>query len=84
MSDLLTDGDYRGAVLNNAAVSSGIDVNILEKDLWVCWLLGRLGEVPDVPPFTFKGGTSLSKVHKLIHRFSEDIDLTLARPSAPG
>ena len=30
-----------------------------------------------VPTLIFKGGTSLSKCHKLIDRFSEDIDLTL-------
>ncbi len=28
---------------------------------------------------TFKGGTSLSKVYKLIDRFSEDIDLSIER-----
>ena len=27
----------------------------------------------------FKGGTSLSKCYKIIHRFSEDVDLTLDR-----
>jgi predicted nucleotidyltransferase component of viral defense system len=30
-----------------------------------------------VPNLIFKGGTSLSKCHKIINRFSEDIDLTL-------
>jgi hypothetical protein len=30
-------------------------------------------------PFIFKGGTSLSKVWKAIHRFSEDIDISLSR-----
>jgi len=29
-----------------------------------------------MPQLTFEGGTSLSKVHGLIDRFSEDIDLT--------
>lgn len=31
------------------------------------------------PHLTFKGGTSLSKVWKLIDRFFEDIDLTIDR-----
>jgi len=31
----------------------------------------------EVPGLIFKGGTSLSKCHKVINRFSEDIDLTL-------
>ena len=30
-----------------------------------------------MPNLLFKGGTSLSKCHKIINRFSEDIDLTL-------
>ena len=30
--------------------------------------------------FQMKGGTSLSKGHKLIHRFSEDIDLLIEPP----
>jgi hypothetical protein len=34
-------------------------------------------------PFVFKGGTSLSKAHNLIDRFSEDIDLSMnVRPTA--
>jgi hypothetical protein len=51
---------------------------IVEKDFWVCWTLGRLFSDPDLSRnILFKGGTSLSKVFKLIERFSEDIDLIL-------
>ncbi len=51
---------------------------ILEKDLWVSWLLGLLFAQPKLAPFlVFKGGTSLSKVFGVIDRFSEDIDLCL-------
>jgi hypothetical protein len=57
----------------------GEGLRVIEKDLWVCWLLARLHDVPGVPGLTFKGGTSLSKVHDLIQRFSEDIDLTFSR-----
>ena len=53
---------------------------IVEKDFWVCWTLKRLFTVTDnFPRFIFKGGTSLSKVFKLIGRFSEDIDLSCNR-----
>lgn len=45
----------------------------------MCWLLARLHDIPEMPALTFKGGTSLSKVHRLIERFSEDIDLTFSR-----
>jgi predicted nucleotidyltransferase component of viral defense system len=31
------------------------------------------------PYLTFKGGTSLSKVYRLIDSFSEDIDLSIER-----
>ena len=51
---------------------------IIEKDFWVVWILGRLFSLEKVRPYlTFKGGTSLSKVYRLIDRFSEDIDLSM-------
>ena len=48
---------------------------IIEKDYYVTIFLDAL--VKRVPNLIFKGGTSLSKCHKVINRFSEDIDLTL-------
>jgi hypothetical protein len=51
---------------------------ILEKDFWVCWLLGILYESRFAASLVFKGGTSLSKVFGVIDRFSEDIDLSLS------
>ncbi len=50
---------------------------VLEKDFWVCWILEVLFSMPNAHPMAFKGGTSLSKVYDIIHRFSEDIDITL-------
>ena len=51
---------------------------VVEKDFWVCWTLDRLfGSVTMARKILFKGGTSLSKVFRLIERFSEDIDLIL-------
>jgi hypothetical protein len=48
----------------------------VEKDFWVCWNLRELFSLPDIGShLNFKGGTSLSKVWKLIERFSEDIDI---------
>ena len=49
---------------------------ILEKDIWVCWVLQSLFSMPDPHPMAFKGGTSLSKVYRIIDRFSEDVDVT--------
>ncbi len=56
----------------------GIDPVIVEKDFWVCWLLGRIFTEPKLADAcVFKGGTSLSKVFNAIARFSEDIDLAI-------
>ena len=52
---------------------------LIEKDFWVCWLLGLLFADPELAPhLVFKGGTSLSKVYGIIERFSEDIDLSMS------
>src|SRR5690606_35307648 len=55
---------------------TGRPAHLLEKDIWVVWALRTLFESPLSADLTFKGGTSLSKVYKIIDRFSEDIDLT--------
>lgn len=52
---------------------------LLEKDFWVCWLLGVLFVEPEVAPhLVLKGGTSLAKVFGAIDRFSEDVDLSMS------
>ena len=52
---------------------------MVEKDFWVCWLLGLLfADAELAPHLVFKGGTSLSKVYGVIDRFSEDIDLSVS------
>lgn len=57
---------------------------VLEKDFWVCWMLGLLfGRAEWGETLVFKGGTALSKVFGLIRRFSEDIDLSVS-PAALG
>lgn len=50
---------------------------VLEKDVWVCWVLQTLFTMPGRLPMAFKGGTSLAKVFGAINRFSEDADVTL-------
>jgi hypothetical protein len=51
----------------------------IEKDFWVSIVLDIIynGLTNDRPRILFKGGTSLSKVHGLIKRFSEDVDFTI-------
>lgn len=51
---------------------------IVEKDFWICWMLGYLfGQSIIRRQAVFKGGTSLSKAYGLIRRMSEDIDIIL-------
>lgn len=68
----------RRELFAETAVVKGMTPAVVEKDFWVCWTLGRLFAHPDLSRLLmFKGGTSLSKVFKLVERFSEDIDLIL-------
>lgn len=69
----------RGLVFEQAAVARAVDPVIVEKEFWVCWLLGVLFAMPELAPhLVFKGGTSLSKVFGVIDRFSEDVDLSVS------
>lgn len=52
---------------------TGVHSAIIEKDYYVTLLLQKI--VEKNPEIIFKGGTSLSKCHKIINRFSEDIDI---------
>lgn len=67
----------RRNILQTAATQLGQQAKILEKDVWLCWTLQALFSMPDAHPMAFKGGTSLSKIHGAINRFSEDVDVTL-------
>lgn len=71
----LSRQDQREA-LEHGRAATGRPAHLLEKDIWVVWALDALFSSPLAADLTFKGGTSLSKVHRLIDRFSEDIDLT--------
>lgn len=69
----------RDAFIQEAAARLGTLPLIVEKDYWVCWLLGVIFNDPRWEPhLVFKGGTSLSKVFNAIRRFSEDIDLSVS------
>jgi hypothetical protein len=70
--------DERRPYIEQAAIQRNVSPIILEKDFWVCWLLGLLFGSEFAGSLVFKGGTSLSKVFGVIDRFSEDIDLSLS------
>lgn len=70
----------RAVYIEETAARLGLPKGSIEKDFWVCWTLRLLFELPFWgPSLTFKGGTSLSKGFGLIKRFSEDIDIVIAR-----
>ena len=51
---------------------------MIEKDFWVCYVLEHIFSDEQLSKILrFKGGTSLSKAHGIIERFSEDVDLIL-------
>lgn len=60
-------------VLESASGKSGIQVDIVEKDYYVTLILSEIARRSALA--VFKGGTSLSKAHKAVNRFSEDIDI---------
>ncbi len=74
----LTTAQQR-TILEQAAIKQGLPKQAIEKDLWVTAILQILFSLPCAESLVFKGGTSLSKVWKLISRFSEDIDLAIDR-----
>ncbi|MCQ2467078.1 MAG: nucleotidyl transferase AbiEii/AbiGii toxin family protein [Clostridia bacterium] len=58
------------------------DFAIIEKDYYVTMILKLLAEKSE--NCVFKGGTSLSKCHKVIDRFSEDIDISFSNALTQG
>ncbi len=61
------------AILATADYMDMRDIYI-EKDYWVTIALYEIFHSEMASQAVFKGGTALSKCHKLIERFSEDID----------
>ena len=78
----LESAEERADFIYQFAIPAKIPAYIVEKDFWVCWLLGRIFATPELgAQCVFKGGTSLSKVFGAIKRFSEDVDLGLTPAS---
>ncbi len=63
--------------LRAASQHLGINLEFVEKDYWITWVLSRLANSKYVNDSVFKGGTSLSKGFDLIERFSEDVDIAI-------
>ena len=70
--------EERKNIFQNVAYKMGINAAIVEKDYWVCLTLYFLFSKSSFKnSLVFKGGTCLSKIYKVIERFSENIDLIL-------
>lgn len=81
MSCLDWPESLRQTLIKEAAKYYVISDVFVEKDLWAITLLQRVLSLH--PDLVFKGGTSLSKCHHIINRFSEDIDISLTKPHYP-
>src|SRR6266699_1967633 len=72
--------EERRIFFEGTAAPRNIQAQIVEKDFWVCWTLKELFRLPVVGEhLIFKGGTSLSKVFKVIERFSVSAGRTSPR-----
>lgn len=69
--------DEQKELLQGVEYRTPWSTRMLEKDVWVVWTLDALFRQPNAPRYAFKGGTCLSKVYGAIHRFREDVDITL-------
>ena len=67
----LRPADDRALHWRDYSNRAGVPEFIVEKDFWVCWLLGHIFATPQLgAECVFKGGTSLSKVFHAIDRFA--------------
>ena len=82
MEFLHNDKETFSQAINLVTYKNGIRPEIVEKDYYVTMILRLLSE--RLPFIVFKGGTSLSKCHKAIKRFSEDIDITIDTTISQG
>lgn len=82
MSQFLHDHKDFLSLINILAEEMNIVPSLIEKDYWIMHVLYGLKKQNF--DFELKGGTSLSKGYKLIHRFSEDIDIHIKPPEKFG
>lgn len=69
--------EQRRRSITEVEYAERIRAKAIEKDWWVTLTLKALFTGKYKNDLLFKGGTSLSKCWKLIHRFSEDIDIAI-------
>lgn len=77
-ADYLHNHPQFADLIRIVAAEKRIDPALVEKDYWIMHCLYGLQQLE--LEFELKGGTSLSKGHKIINRFSEDIDIQIHPP----
>lgn len=82
MPDYLHNHKDFAALIKILGEEKGIEPGLVEKDYWIMHVLYGLKQQGF--DFELKGGTSLSKGYKIIHRFSEDIDIHIKPPAKFG
>ena len=64
----------RRDLFQESARQRGTNPAVIEKDFWVCWVLKKLFDDPElVTQLVFKGGTSLAKVQDATLHFGATI-----------
>ena len=76
--------DVFGTLIEESRSMFDVPAAYIEKDYWVTRSLMLLSISDVADKIVFKGGTSLSKAHKIITRFSEDIDLAVLNIDQSG
>jgi hypothetical protein len=76
--------DLLEGAITRASEQTGIPIQQIRKDFWLTEALRGAVEHANAhgARVVFKGGTSLSKVFRLIERFSEDVDLLVIAPGS--
>lgn len=64
-------------IIDTLNTRTGIAIDIIEKDYYVCLILKELSKNQERLKAYFKGGTAVYKILENMNRFSEDIDLTV-------
>lgn len=64
-------------IIDTFNTRTGIAIDIIEKDYYVCLILEELSKRQEELKAYFKGGTAIYKILDTMNRFSEDIDLTV-------
>lgn len=77
--DFLHNHPQFADLIRIVAEDKGIDPALIEKDYGIMHCLYGLQKLGHT--FQLKGGTSLSKGHQIIGRFSEDIDILIEPPA---